>query len=155
MLADDLIYNVVFTITRAVDDPHTRPCVFHWNPVEDGCSQSGMILLYHGDESVEFREAELPTKLLIPQKVTASDPYFKELVPGNSVSWKAPLPAVYFKNCGPKVAYLLLWPGGQIPLWEWGTLAEHSEHTYSQIPPGNTSRSLIPVICDTQLRERP
>ncbi|KGO39836.1 hypothetical protein PEX1_003390 [Penicillium expansum] len=131
LLADDLIYNVVFTITRAADDPHTRPCIIHWNPIEDGCNQSGMILLYHGEGSVEFREVdpeELPTKLLIPRQVTASDPYFRELVPGSRVFCKVPLPAAYLKNCGSEAAYLLLWPGGQIPLWDWGTLAEHSEH---------------------------
>ncbi|KAJ5518743.1 hypothetical protein N7453_001165 [Penicillium expansum] len=108
------------------------PCIIHWNPVEDGFSQSGAMLLYHGHKGLEVEKADpekLPTKLLIPRQVTASDSYFKELVPGSSVSWKALLPPVYLEDSGPEVTYSILWPGGQIPLWDWGTLAEHSEHT--------------------------
>ncbi|KAL2696490.1 hypothetical protein AAEP93_002904 [Penicillium crustosum] len=119
VLADELIYDVLFTITRAADDPHTRPCTVHWNPVKDGCSQSGMKLFFHGEEGLQLKDLDpekLPKKLLIPREVTTSDPYFKGLVPGSSVSLKAPLPAVNFDDsCG------------QIPIWDWGTLAEHSE----------------------------
>lgn len=71
----------------------------------------------------------MPTKLLIPREVTTSDPYFKELVPCSSVSWKAPLPAVHFEDSGREVTYSILWPGGEIPIWDWGKLAEHSERT--------------------------
>lgn len=132
VLDDELIYDVLFTIMRAADDPHTRPCIIHWNPVEDGCGQSGMKLLLHGEECLQLKELDpekLPTKLLIPREVPTSDPYFKELVPGSSVSWKAPLPAVHFDDSGLGVTYSILWPGGQIPIWDWGTLVEHSGRT--------------------------
>lgn len=92
----------------------------------------GHELLFHGEEGLQLEELDpekLPTKLLIPREVTTSDPYFKELVPGSSVSWKAPLPSVHFEDSGPEVTYSIFWPGGQIPIWDWGTLAEHSERT--------------------------
>ncbi|OQD97709.1 hypothetical protein PENSOL_c011G04272 [Penicillium solitum] len=58
VLDDELIYDALFTITRAADDPHTRPCIIHWNPVEDGCGQSGMKLLFHGEEGLQLKELD-------------------------------------------------------------------------------------------------
>ncbi|OQD62916.1 hypothetical protein PENPOL_c010G01511 [Penicillium polonicum] len=148
---DDPTYNVLFTITRAADDPNTQSCIIHWNPVEDGCSQSGAVLIFHGSHGLRLEEVDpekLPTKLLIPREVTASDPCFKELVPGSSVSWKTTLPAVHFEDSGPDAPYSILWPGGQIPIWDWGTLAEHSERTLAPkfpqvVLPGPSYQSFV------------
>ncbi|PYI26635.1 hypothetical protein BP00DRAFT_355445 [Aspergillus indologenus CBS 114.80] len=60
-----------------------------------------------------------------PRKVPTSDPCIKELLPGASVSWKVSLPAVCFDSFRPGHYYQTLWVGGQIPLWDWGTLAEY------------------------------
>ncbi|CDM31822.1 hypothetical protein DTO013E5_1934 [Penicillium roqueforti] len=62
---DDPIYKIPFTITQAADDPQTRPCIIHWNPLEDSCGPSGTILLYHqtdshGTHSLELKEVEDP-----------------------------------------------------------------------------------------------
>ena len=81
------------------------------------------IAFFHGEEGLQLKELDperLPTKLLIPREVATLDPYFKELVPGSSISWKAPLPAVQFDDSGPEVTYSILWPGGQIPVWDLG-----------------------------------
>ncbi|KAJ5800860.1 uncharacterized protein N7518_002928 [Penicillium psychrosexuale] len=56
---DDPIYNILFTITRAADNPQTRPCIIHWNPLEDGCGPSGTILLYHQTDSHGTHSLEL------------------------------------------------------------------------------------------------
>ncbi|KAJ5382536.1 hypothetical protein N7517_000447 [Penicillium concentricum] len=110
MWVDEPIYSVPFTITRAADDPQTRPCIIHWNPIEDGFSQSCSMLLCHEPHVLRHNVAD-PEKLprhLTPRKVTASDPYFKELVPGSNISWSSSLPAVYLEDAGPAVSYSIL-----------------------------------------------
>ncbi|KAJ6150010.1 hypothetical protein N7471_001209 [Penicillium samsonianum] len=64
----------------------------------------------------------------------------------NSSSRKALLPAVYFDDSGPQVPYLILWPGGQIPIWDWGTLAEYSGRT---LVPKSTPISLMTFIYES------
>ncbi|KGO75767.1 hypothetical protein PITC_033510 [Penicillium italicum] len=156
---DDTVYNVLFTITRAADDPHTRPCTIHWDPVEDGCSQSGTMLIYHGDEGLQLKEVDpekLPTKLLIPRQVTALDHYFKELVPGSSVSWKALLPSVHFEDAGPEVTYSMLWPVDTLvpesppvvlpglAYQSFVTLNYESDPEYFEDPPPPSPRAISP-----------
>ncbi|KAJ5876514.1 uncharacterized protein N7529_002098 [Penicillium soppii] len=90
-----------------------------------------MLLLHasHGLRHIVVDPEKLPTRNLIPRKVTVSDPHFKELVPGSSISWRSPLPAVYLEDAGSAVSYSILWPGSKIHLWDWRTLAEHSGRT--------------------------
>ncbi|CAG7938181.1 unnamed protein product [Penicillium salamii] len=129
---DEPSYSVLFTITRSAEDPQTKPCIIYWDPTEDGFSPSGSMLILHtlhGLRPVVTDPEKLPTRNLIPQKVTPSDPHFKELVPGSSVSWRSSLPAVYLEDCPPAASYSILWPGGKIHPWDWGTLAEHCGQT--------------------------
>jgi hypothetical protein len=69
---------------------------------------------------------QLRAKSLHPREVNTSDPCFKQLCPGVSVSWEVALPSVYFDSFQAGEFYSIFWPGGQIPLWDWGTLADHS-----------------------------
>ncbi|CAG8218914.1 unnamed protein product [Penicillium salamii] len=149
---DEPIYEVLFTITRAADDQQTRPCILHWNPIEDNFSPSGLMLLHRGPDGPSQKEVDpekLPTRHLIPRKVTASDPDFKELVPGTSISWKARLPAVHLEYAGPGMPYLIFWPGSEIALWDWGKLAEYDGRTLKlksppSDPPPPSPRAISP-----------
>ncbi|KAJ5477667.1 hypothetical protein N7530_003176 [Penicillium desertorum] len=135
----DTSYRMMFTITREVNDPETRPCIIHWDPVKDGLGQSGIILLCRESETDEWQPLQvdpqqLPAKPLHPQEVSIEDPYFKQLDPGDSVSWSVDLPSVYFDALGTGYSYEILWGGGEIPLWDWGTLSERST-SHRQLAP--------------------
>ncbi|KAJ5098337.1 hypothetical protein N7532_005338 [Penicillium argentinense] len=132
--AHDTYYRVEFTINRAKDDPERRPFIIHWDPIEDGFSQSALILRCRsafqpekGFEVLDIDTSELPTKSLHPREVSTKDPFFKQFEPGTSASWSVDLPSVYFDARRSMNGYHLIWVGGQIPLWDWGTLAEYSE----------------------------
>ncbi|KAJ5162928.1 uncharacterized protein N7500_004758 [Penicillium coprophilum] len=122
------------TITRDVDDPQRQPCIIHWDPIEDGFGQPGMLLLrYNYPHSSDLQRLQpdleqLGAKSLHPREVNTSDPCFRQLNPGDSVSWEVTLPSVYFDMFQTGKSYNVFWAGGQIPLWDWGTLAEHSNH---------------------------
>ncbi|CAG8899005.1 unnamed protein product [Penicillium egyptiacum] len=135
--AHDTFYRIVFTITREADDLDKRPCIIHWDPVEDGLGQSGMMLRIRpasGFEAPDLNLHELPTKSLHPREVSTEDPCFKQLDPGTCVSWSANLPPVYFNAQRSLNHYDLIWGGGQIHLWDWGTLVDFSE-SHRQLAP--------------------
>lgn len=94
-----------------------------------------------------------------PQQVSTLDPSFKELFPGTSVSWEVPLPAVYFDSPNRGNLIKSLWVGGQIRLWDWGTLAEHSNRKQGPFPalilPGGPFRSLAITAEESDIDEVP
>ncbi|CAG8216978.1 unnamed protein product [Penicillium nalgiovense] len=135
----DTSYHIIFTITREENDPETRPCIIHWDPVADGLGQSGMILLCRESETDEWQPLQvdpqqLPARSLHPHEVSIEDPCFKQLDPGDSVSWSVDLPSVYFDALSTGYFYEILWRGEQIPLWDWGTLSERST-SHRQLAP--------------------
>jgi len=75
----------------------------------------------------EFDMHQLAAKSLHSREVSTEDPGFKQLDPGASLSWSKDLPSVYFDALCLGRSYEIVWGGGQIPLWDWGTLAECSK----------------------------
>ncbi|GFF51533.1 conserved hypothetical protein [Aspergillus udagawae] len=131
-LYDDTSYPLVIRITRDEDDPQTQPCIIHWDPIEDAFGQPGIMLVRSNHDftedlgPVQVDSNQLRAKSLHPRKVSQSDPCFKQLYPGSSVSWELDLPSVYFDSFQQGRDYKIRWVGGQISLWDWGTLAQHS-----------------------------
>jgi hypothetical protein len=129
----DTSYSLIITITRDEDDPQTQPCIIHWDPIEDAFGQPG-IMLVHSRYSfaedlgpVQIDSNQLRVKSLHPREVSQSDPCFKQLYPGSSVSWELDLPSVYFDSLQQGDDYRIRWVGGKISLWDWGTLAQHND----------------------------
>ncbi|KAH3209848.1 hypothetical protein KXV77_006634, partial [Aspergillus fumigatus] len=128
-------YCINFTITRDEDDPQIQPCIIHWDPIEDAFGQPGIMLVRSNFDFTEDLEPaqvncdQLQAKSLHPRVVSMSDPCFRQLDPGSSISYKVALPSVYFDSFLPGQCYKILWVGGQIFLWDWGTLAEHYGRT--------------------------
>ncbi|KAJ5493951.1 hypothetical protein N7463_010038 [Penicillium fimorum] len=146
-------YFITITVTRDADDPQRQPCIIHWDPIEDGFGQPGIMLLrsnYPYTNKLQPLQPDLEqlrAKSLHPREVNTSDPCFKQLNPGASVSWEVTLPSVYFDSFQAGEFYNIFWSGGQIPLWDWGTLAEHSNRSLgpkspAAILPGGVRQSL-------------
>lgn len=125
-------YPITFTITRDADDIQRQPCIVHWDPIEDGFGQPGIMLFRYNYpftndlQPVQVDLEQLRAKPFHPRKISTSNSCFKELNPGASVFWEVALPSVYFDSFLPGQFYEIFWVGGQIHLWDWGTLAEHS-----------------------------
>ncbi|KAJ5321969.1 uncharacterized protein N7506_011099 [Penicillium brevicompactum] len=103
---------------------------------------------WYGLEPVRLRPAQLPVKQLHARHVSDTDTCFKQLDPGTSVTWGVDMPPAYFEHLRPG-SFEILWKGGDIPLWNWGTLAEWCDspdclapNTAAAILPGGFSRSL-------------
>lgn len=60
--------------------------------------------------------------------------WLKELHPGTSVSWETHLPSAFLDAFIARTFYSVFWCGGKIPLWDWGTLAEHTAF-HNTLPP--------------------
>ncbi|KAJ6031122.1 hypothetical protein N7540_001854 [Penicillium herquei] len=94
---------------------------------------------------VSINSSQSLAKPIQPREVSTSDPCIKELLPGASVSWEVSLPTFYFDSFRPAQCYKTLWVGGQITLWDWGTLVEHRNGKLSPKSP-----SLILPISEIQ-----
>lgn len=77
---------------------------------------------------------QLPAEPLCSKEISATDPYFKQLSPGDSVSWSIDLPPVYFNARVDYETYEIFWRGGKIRLWDWGTLPEYIALHHQLIP---------------------
>ncbi|KAF4253498.1 hypothetical protein CNMCM8812_001542 [Aspergillus fumigatus] len=136
-LSSDTSYPLIIKIMRDEDDPQTQPCIIRWDPMTDAFGQPGIMLVRSNRDftedlqPVQVDSSHLRAKSVHPREVSRSDPCFKELYPGSSVSWELDLPSVYFNSLRPGERYRILWVGGQISLWNWGTLAQLSGCTLS------------------------
>jgi hypothetical protein len=129
-----LPFGIEFTIKRA-QDGHQRPCIFNWSPTVHGFSPNGFILLRHDSSSGDTKRIEVDHSGLVklpeeddPMVVNGWNQFLWELDPGQEVKFLATLPERYHKLAVPGESYTLLWPGGEIPRWEWGTIREHLNH---------------------------
>ena len=113
------------------------------------------MILYHESneiQPIQVEPGQLPAKQLHPRDISASDPCFQQLTPGDTVSWEVVLPSIYLDSFIEDHLYEIFWPGGQIPLWNWGTLAEHNDQLVPKFPaavlPGGPHQSLEIINID-------
>ncbi|OQD69467.1 hypothetical protein PENPOL_c002G02104 [Penicillium polonicum] len=118
------------------------------------------MILHHESKElrpIQVKPDQLPAKQLHPRDVLSSDPCFKQLTPGDSVSWEVALPSVYFDSFIEEHLYEIFWPGGQIPLWDWGTLAEHNDQLVPKFPavvlPGGQHQSLEIINIESDIED--
>ncbi|CAG8224586.1 unnamed protein product [Penicillium salamii] len=150
--------SITITITRDADDPERQPCIIHWDPIEDGFGQPGIMLLRSNfpytakPQPLQANLERLRAKSSHPREVNTSDPCFKQLSPGISVSWEVALPSFYFDLFQSGQFYNIFWSGGQILLWDWGTLAEHSNRRLGPKSPAvvlpGGSRQLLAIAAE-------
>ncbi|OQD84312.1 hypothetical protein PENANT_c013G06838 [Penicillium antarcticum] len=130
----------------------SRPCLFKWSPVGDGFVPNGFILLCHvrsAEERITLQRVEIaPDPAYNPALVQSSSVQISpwtsslwELKTGDSVSFRTSLPDHWERQLRPGTTYELLWPGGTIGLWEWGTIQQHLEEELT--PCSGSGRNLV------------
>lgn len=128
----DSSYSILFTLER-IQDGHDEPCIFVWSLTTDGFRPWGFVLLHHtadgGLEKIDICDKvlalETPDVLFI-DGYHSHGGILRELPPAGSDIFMASLDEHYQKLLVPGERYELIWPGGEIALWDWGTIKEHA-----------------------------
>lgn len=127
-----LPYRIEFALCRAKKDGSDRPCIVRWSPAIDGFSPAGFVLLHEETAAGGFKtHAVDQTGFLEPPEEDSiavdygRDNFLWELAPGAEVRFAANLPARYYAALRDGEAYTLLYPGGEVAMWDYGTIQEH------------------------------
>lgn len=147
-----LPFDVLFKICRAKDDgDDSRTCVIHWDgDFAFADVPWGFVLLHHdadgGLSRVDFRKDNVFAGAEAFLALGADDPLHRnggkdasvlvtqsrnelsglhELAPGREVSHGANPPECFYNALQAGETYTLLFPGWEIPVWNWGTFEDH------------------------------
>lgn len=125
-LTEDSSCDVLVTIRR-IRDSHEEPCIFRWRVHDDGYGPSGFLLLRHmanGLRKIDI-EGHAFAASQAPLLVDGWNLALRELAPGGMVQFMVTLPHRYRKELVMGAKYELVWPGGEIAIWDWGTIKQH------------------------------
>jgi hypothetical protein len=133
-LSSTLPYPIDFTIIQSEKDD--SPCIVRWSP-ETNCFTDSGLLLAHRDPETNILEkipVDHTTGLVkLPEnadalEITEWSPNLWELSPGTEITIRSTLPERYYTalaNVSNREECELVWPGGEIALWKWGTIREN------------------------------
>ena len=123
-----LPFPIVFTLERQSNSAD-KPLVVEWSAYSHGFAQSGFVLLHHTVTHLEILHVDHSGLVDIsrhgPLLVNGWNPNLWELTPDRPVKFMHSLPARYQKLLKAGETYTLLWPGGEIALWEEGGVRDH------------------------------
>lgn len=145
-----LPFIVSFHISRAQDDGDSRTCIIHWDgDFAFADVPWGFVLLHHdadgGLSRVDFRRDHVFAGDEAYLTLDADDPLHRnggkdasvlvqpscneqsglhELAPGGEASHGAAPPECFYDGLRAGETYTLLFPGWEVPLWEWGTFED-------------------------------
>lgn len=123
---------VIFHITREVNDDHEEPCSIYWTG-SDAFGSQGLLLLRHTAEGrLEKVEGLVKPEheQFLSERGFWNYPHqqsFLELKPGQTTWFGSGVPKQWLEALIPGQQYELVWPGGEIPWWGWGTIEENFE----------------------------
>ncbi|KAF2126195.1 hypothetical protein P153DRAFT_433982 [Dothidotthia symphoricarpi CBS 119687] len=123
-----LPYEIRFLIKRS-DGPADKPVIFEWNQYDQGLRKSALVLLRHTANNLEAIAIDHSglgdLSRHEPLVVNSHSHDLWELAPRGTVTSKVTLPERYQKLLKSGETYTLLWPGGDIGTWDYGTVREH------------------------------
>lgn len=125
-------YTIQFVVTRAADDAHSGPVICRWTAWSS--LAKGHFLLLHETASGALEPVDvgmlqgMADRFYRPghgeETIAASNSEVWEMMAGGSYSPICNLTANYQTRLVPGETYHLLWPGGEIKMWEWGSMNE-------------------------------
>ena len=153
---------ILITLTRS-HDGHGQPCIFYWSGSRDGFASDGFLLLHRTAdnqlEKIEVSSHDGPRlQTPIKDEVSPWDHNIRELAPGGSDRFYQKIPQRYRDALVPGERYELVWAGGEVCWWDWGTIKQHDGQARDSKPPplimpGGSSLSFI-VIAEQPLPVR-
>jgi hypothetical protein len=123
-LTEDSGCHVLATIHRA-GDSHEEPCIFRWGRHD---ATAAFLLFHHtpdGLRKIEIASEPPSAALQAPVVVDGWGISVRELAPGGRVRSMITLPKRYRTELVSGEKYELVWPGGEIAIWDWGTEKQH------------------------------
>lgn len=130
---------ILITLTRA-HDGHDQPCIFYWSGSRDGFASDGFLLLHRAAddqlEKIEVSSHDGPRlEAPIKDKISPWDHHIRELTPGASDRFYQKIPQRYRDALVPGERYELVWAGGEVCWWAWGTIQQHEGQPRDYKPP--------------------
>lgn len=120
---------ITFIIYREPDDGHEEPCTIYWHGGIVAFSSQGFLLLRHmADGQLEKIDGLAKTwwdNYLSERRFFKEEQDFYELKPGETIRRSDGIEDSWLVALIPGERYELLWPGGEIPWWGWGTKEEN------------------------------
>lgn len=127
-LTEDSKCHILVKIHR-IRDMHEYPCVFNWSSSNDGCGPLGFLLFRHTENGLRKIDIDMDSNLFNPPQrpfvVNGCNGDTWEMAPESNVKFMATLSKRYRKELQMGVKYELVWPGGEVAIWDWGTMKQH------------------------------
>jgi hypothetical protein len=129
-LSITLPYYIDFTIKRpeTESDSNDRPLVFRWGPYSNAFAHAEVVLLHmtpQGPEKIDVPPLSYAKPDPDTIQVNGWNQYLWELQPGSEIDMREKLTANYQRLLQPGEKYELVWPGAELPMWDWGSMKEH------------------------------
>jgi hypothetical protein len=122
---------ILGTLRRA--DSDKRPCLFLWSQVRNAFNPDGFQLFRHTDsglrkieisDDVAARSRRGPNDTIVMVQNAALRELFTDGHIGKS-RYIESFPKRYREKLVKGYKYELVWPGGQVERWDWGTVLQH------------------------------
>ncbi|OAL43440.1 hypothetical protein IQ07DRAFT_292415 [Pyrenochaeta sp. DS3sAY3a] len=129
ILSLTLPYTIQFDIYLE-SSPGNKPVIIKWNPYIQGFASGDFLLLRHIDKENHIVLIDCPSALKVnenalPIRAGHNDGLW-DLSPGKSATLRVTIHERYQKLLEPHKSYTVLWRGGPITTWDYGTIAEHA-----------------------------
>jgi hypothetical protein len=119
---------LIYHIHRDLNDGHEGPCTIYWSGSFEAFGSQGFVLLQHtADGQMENIEGLTETwrdEYLSRRSFWDSEQGFHELMPGQTIWFGTGLERSWIEALIVGERYELVWPGGEIHWWGWGTIEE-------------------------------
>jgi hypothetical protein len=117
----------VLVTIQWINDSFEEPCIFSWSIRNNAVGPQGFLLFRHTANGLRKIEIEdnIPAAPQMPYTFDRLSSPVWVLPLGGRTQFMEPLPERYRKELVVGSKYELVWPGGDIAVWNWGTIKQH------------------------------
>jgi hypothetical protein len=122
-----LPYYIDFTLRRP-EEEGGKSIVFRWGSYSNALAHGQLVLLHitpNGPERIDVPPLSYAKPDPDTIEVNGWNQFLWELKPGGEIEMQEKLTPNYQRLLQPGQRYELVWPGAKVPMWDWGSMAEH------------------------------
>lgn len=149
-----MVNYIEFTLTR-VPGADGRPIACKWSPWKHLLATGSLFLLHERSPGhlervnvgvLEGLDEDNACGAATMTKTSKYDFWDISASPGDKVKLRSRLTANYQTKLVPGQRYHLLWPGGELTIWDWGSLRDHEDHLPTSDDLGRKENSGLPRL---------